>query len=193
MYNNIVKKEEIMLKVTKDNKNTINHLKGSNCYLSGPIEFCNEKLNWRINVINNLQKNFEINVFDPFSDPKQQWSDKIKECKNKKDDKTLSKIARSFVRKDLAMVDRCDFLIAYLPQNTVMAGTIHEIINSNNSKKPTLLVTNGSKFNISSWYYGFIDTNCIFNNWNELYNYLDKVNRGLCKKNDRWSFVYKII
>jgi hypothetical protein len=129
-------------------------------------------------------------MFDPFSDPKQQWLPVLKECRDKKDYDTMSKIAKVFVRKDLAMVDRADLLIAYLPYKVPTTGTHHEIINSNNAKKPTLLVTDDDISYIPLWYYGFIPTEFMFKSWTALYEYLESVNRGEQKHNDRWSFIY---
>jgi nucleoside 2-deoxyribosyltransferase len=79
----------------------------------------------------------------------------LKKAQSEKDTDTIAKIAKSFVRKDLCLVDRADFLIAYLPNKIPTTGTNHEIINSNNAKKPTLLVTDtGDITNIPLWYFG---------------------------------------
>ena len=68
----------------------------------------------------------------------------------------------------------------------------HEIINSNNAKKPTLLVSEHKKL-IPLWYYGFIPHRCMFTGWEALYEYLDGVDKGKEKDNDRWSYVYGLI
>jgi len=103
-------------------------------------------------------------------------------------------VSRCFVRKDLCMVDRADFVIAYLPQNVQTTGTVHEIINSNSAKKPTLLVTNAdSKSGIPLWYFGFIPEEFIFAGWDSLYDYLTEVDEGKHKKNRRWNLVHGLI
>jgi nucleoside 2-deoxyribosyltransferase len=175
------------LKISKSNP-----LHGTRCYLSGPIEFENQDgINWRDEPKRILTDRFGINVFDPHGDPKQQWVPELHRARIEKRYDDMAKIARKFVRKDLAMVDRADFLIAYLPHKVPTTGTHHEIINSNNAKKPTLLVTNSGDLGyIPVWYFGFIPTECMFPNWKSLYEYLDAVNRGIHWHNNRWDFIY---
>ncbi len=169
------------------------YLTDKKCYLSGPIQYANDEF-WRGEPIFNLKSQFNIDVFDPFADEKQQWTEKIINAKNNENVESLTKIAKSFVRKDLGMVDRSDFLIAYLPVGVQTVGTVHEIINSNNSKKPTMLVTNSKSIcDIPLWYFGFIDSKYMFAGWNNLYSYLKDVNEGKHQDDDRWHLVYGIV
>lgn len=171
----------------------MSYLMKSRCYLSGPIEADTSKTNWRIPVKDVLVKEFGIDLFDPFEDPKQQCLAQLKNAKDNEDYDVLCDIAKRFVRKDLCMVDRSDFLIANLPKGVLTTGSCHEIINSNNAKKPTLIVCeNGKKF-IPAWYFGFIPHECMFGSWDDLYDYLRKVNEGKYKEDDRWSYIYKLI
>ncbi len=170
-----------------------NFLNGTKCYLSGPIQYAVNDF-WREGVINNLQNKFGIDIFDPFADEKNKWTNEILEAKTISDTFTLEKIAKKFVRKDLGMVDKSDFLIAYLPTGVQTVGTVHEIINSNNNKKPTLLVTDKEEIShIPLWYFGFIKREYMFAGFENLYKYLEKVNDGACAEDDRWHLVYKII
>jgi hypothetical protein len=105
----------------------------------------------------------------------------------------MTKIAKAFVRKDLAMVDRADFTIAYLPSGVPTTGTHHEIINSNNAKKPTMLVCPQGKEFIPLWYYGFIPHEFMFGSWDGLWEYLCEVNKGKHVHNDRWAFTYGLV
>lgn len=168
-------------------------LANKRCYLSGPIEHGEQGRNWRIEPTKVLTERFKIDLFDPFSDPKQQWVPMLTKARQEKDYETMSTIARNFVRKDLCMVDRVDFLIAYLPWQVCTTGTHHEIINSINAKKATLLVCPDAKEKIPLWYFGFVPHQVMFGSWDELYNYLDEVNQGLHKDNNRWQFVYGLI
>lgn len=170
-----------------------NYLKGTRLYLSGPIEHDSPGHNWRTEPKRILVDQFGIRLFDPFDDPKQQWVPVLKEAKKNKDFATMANVAKTFVRKDLAMVDRADFVISYLPFGVPTTGTHHEIINSNNAKKPTLLVCPQGKENLPVWYFGFIPEEAMFGSWNELYNYLDDVDRGEHKTNNRWAFVYGLV
>lgn len=168
----------------------MNILKDKRAYLSGPIEF-GSNFNWRTEPTRVLTERFGINLFDPFADPKQQWVPTLAKAREQKDYVTMNKIAKIFVRKDLAMVDRADMLIAYLPHKVPTTGTHHEIINSNNAKKPTLLVTDCNDIGyIPLWYFGFIPPEFMFPNWNSLYSYLESVDEEKHRENNRWSFIY---
>lgn len=173
----------------------MNYLKDKRLYFSSPIECCEEKeKNWRQPIIEKLKNQYGLNVFDPYSDPKQQFTDDIKKAKENKDFQTVRKIARSFVKKDLNLVDRSDILLAYIPYRVPTTGVCHEIIVSSNSKKPTLLVTNMNDISyIPTWYFGFIPVEFMFSNWEALFNYLKEVNEGKHKDNDKWSYIYELI
>jgi nucleoside 2-deoxyribosyltransferase len=171
----------------------LNFLKNKLCYLSGPIQYAKNDF-WRAEPIHVLQNRFSVNVFDPFADEKQKWTDELLKAKNINDTETLTKIAKQFVRKDLGMVDRSDFLIAYLPHGVQTIGTVHEIINSNESKKPTLLVTDADTISsIPLWYFGFIKTKYMFAGWRALYKYLEDVNVGKHIDDDKWHIVCDVI
>ena len=168
-----------------------NPLADARLYLSGPIEYDDTTKNWRTEPSKVLIDRFGINLFDPFADPKQKFFPVLEQARKDRDYETMKKIAKSFVRKDLAMVDRADMTIAYLPYGVPTTGTHHEIINSNNAKKPTLLVSNMNDIAyIPLWYYGFIPTEFMFPNWEALYVYLESVNNGEHRENNRWSFIY---
>lgn len=169
----------------------MNYLHDKKVYLSGPIQYDTSETNWRVGPINSLKEKFQLDVFDPFADPKQQWTATLREAQNNGDVETIVKIAKKFVRKDLAVVDRSDFVIAYLPHKVPTVGTHHEVISSNTLKKPTLLVTDTNDITkIPVWYFGFIPVEFMFPNWDKLFNYLNEVNNGLHRSNNRWSYVY---
>ena len=173
------------------NKDAGNPFIVSRCYFCGAIEHGEIRDNWRVAPKQILTEQFGIAVFDPFDDPKQQWVPDINKARENKDHEKIVSIAKSFVRKDLALVDRSDFLVAYLPYKVPTTGTHHEIINSNNAKKPTLLVTNCNDIGyIPLWYFGFIPTEFMFPNWEALYEYLESVKNGEQRDNNRWSFTY---
>jgi len=167
----------------------MSYLQNKRVYLSGPIQFATSE-DWRTTPKQILQREFELDVFDPFFDPKQQWVSLLKQAQQQGDYDTVVSIARKFVRKDLSMVDRADLVIAYLPKLVPTTGTVHEIINSNNAKKPTLLVSNTGKMDIPVWYFGFIPSEFIFSSWDNLFDYLREVDLGQHRDNDRWSYIY---
>ncbi len=169
---------------------SIKYLKGKRVYVGGPIEHDNPNDNWRDSVRHKLRNVFELKVFDPAEDPKQYLREQIIHCKKNELWDELSHIMHEFVRADLGVVDRSDFVIQYLPYKVLTTGTHHEIINSNDRKKPTLIVCPQGKSCVPDWYFGFIDHNHMFGSWDSLYEYLEKVDRGHMRKNPRWWFCY---
>jgi nucleoside 2-deoxyribosyltransferase len=168
-----------------------NALNGSKVYLSGPIQY-DDGPNWRVPVIESLSK-FGIEVFDPFSDEKQMQTGVLKECIEKEDYDEVEKICTKFVKKDLAVIDRCDFLIAYNPNGIRTTGTPCEVHHAVQLKKPVLIVCPEGKASASLWYFGYIRHQYIYGSWEECYSYLDEVDRYKHKDNHRWWFVYKLV
>ncbi len=100
------------------------YLQSSKCYLSGAIDNDHTGVNWRPTVILELTTCFGIDVFDPFSDPKQNKGDAIKQAKDDRDKQRVQQLISGFVRKDLGVIDRSDFIISrigfqdvYLPED----------------------------------------------------------------------------
>lgn len=168
----------------------MNFLKYKRCYLSGPIEFENtSEPDWRPDVRSTLLTRYGVDLFDPYLDPKQQWKKDLDEARERQDLDMLESISSKFVRKDLGVVDRVDFLVAYLPRGIQTTGTVHEIIVASNRKIPTLLMCPEGAYHFPAWYYCFIPREMRFGNWSALYSYLDKVHRGDESLHKRWDFV----
>ena len=164
------------------------YLKGKRAYLGGAIEHGDPGHNWRTEPVRILQEEFGIDLFDPFADPKQQWVPALNKARDEDDEDTMERIAKNFVRKDMEMVDRSDFLVSYLPYKVPTTGTHHEIIDASKRRKPTLLVcTQGKKF-LPLWYRGFIKREFLFGSWDDLWGYLRKVDMGHVTES-RWDFV----
>lgn len=162
-------------------------------YISGAIEADNSNFNWRELVKKVLKEQFNLDVFDPFSDAKQNWGPTLKEAKDKEDWETVRDIARRFVRKDLSVVDCSDFVIARARHDIPTVGTWHEVINAWNAKKPVLLVNETGKKNIPAWLHGFVYHKYMFGSWVDLYSYLKEVDEGKHQYDFRWSYVYGLI
>jgi hypothetical protein len=169
------------------------YLAGRQCYLSGAIEHGTEGFNWRTEPIQILKERFQINVFDPFDDPKQQWAPKLHDARENCDFDTMEEVATDFVGKDLSMVDLSNMLIAYLPYKVATTGTTHEIIEAVHAKKPVLLVCPQGKQYNPYWYFGFIKHHYMFGSWEDLYAYLAEVDAGNMKHHKRWRLIYGMI
>lgn len=166
-------------------------LKDKLFYLSSPIEFGVD--NWRYEFKNNLINKFKINIYDPFLDPKQQWTKQILKARKEKNYDKISSIAKNFVLKDYLMVDKADGLIAYLPYRVPTIGVHYEISRSLNSNKPTFLICPEGKELLPVWYYGIINHKNMFGNFSDFYEYLDKINNGQIKNDDSLLAIYNKI
>ena len=168
------------------------YLEGKHLYLSGPIQNDDRAVDWRTEPIKVLTEVFGIDVFDPNSDPKQQWLPELRLAREARNFDVMADRAKLFVRKDLQVVQRTDILVAYLPPNIPTTGTHHEIINSWGYKNPTLLVSD-RKENVPMWYYGFIDHKYMFDGFPALYDYLHEVEAGKYIDDLRWATIYNLI
>lgn len=158
-------------------------------YLSSPIEYCKDA-SWRPWVKEVLANEFKLRVLDPNDDPKQKEAVKLPPLKEQGNYGEVRRIVKNFVRMDLSIVDRADIFIAYVPHKVPTTGCVHEIVNSNNAKKPTLLVEGQSKNRLASWYFGFIPDHFMFGKWEELFDFLRDVNAGKYEQDNRWWFLY---
>jgi nucleoside 2-deoxyribosyltransferase len=169
------------------------YLRNKRLYLSGAIEY-SKGTNWRIEPKKVLSESFGLDIFDPFDDPKQQFVPVLQQARATKDLKKIQAVSRDFVKKDLYLVGCSDILVANIAPNIPTTGTTDEIIFATRiCKKPTLLVCEEGVENIPFWFFGCVRLEFMFNSWKELYSYLQEVEDGKHKDNDRWSFVYGLI
>jgi len=169
-------------------------LYNTNCYLSSPIEFDNlGATNWRQDVCDCLKEKFGINVFDPSKDIKQDSVVKMDIALENEDYDTVENICKMFTKKDLAVIDRSDFLIAASIKGIPTTGVPCEIIHAINLKKPVMIVATKGKKTASKWYFGNLKHQYIFGNWDDLYKYLQEVNEYKHVNNHRWWYTYKMV
>ena len=77
-------------------------------------------------------------------------------------------------------------LIRWTVEAVVESGVFDKIVVSTDSKKPTLLVVEGGRKNLSHWFWGIIPSEpheedrsgWIFDSWDALFNYLDTINEA---------------
>lgn len=162
----------------------------SRAYLAGPIDLADNSVNWRPPIKDFLANELGIKIFDPFDDPKQRNVSDIYDHAKAGEFEAVRSIVKSFVRADLSVVNHSDFVIAHLPYKVPTTGTVHEIINANNAKKPTLLVCPQGKENLPKWFFGFVPLRFMFGSWDDLYSYLREVNEGGHADDDRWWFLH---
>jgi len=190
--------EEVVETVIKDGKSKKdNRLNGLRCYLAGPIDnVSDDGVVWRKKMTTWLKKKGVV-VFDPCNKPisyskyKEIDAEKVKMMELKKNSRyfELSQRMKEIVHVDLRMTDISDFLIVYLDPKVSMFGTIHELITSLHQRKPTLVVVEGGKKVASNWLFGIMDFNFIFDDFNELKEFLHLIDTGSIGANlTRWVF-----
>ena len=170
----------------------MNCLQNKTVYLGGPIQN-DTGPDWRPPVRDALKK-FGLNVIDPFIDEKQKMTGPLNQAILAKDYDRIAEISEGFVRKDLGLVDRCDFVISNLVYKVATYGTTEEIITAWRAKKPVILVCEAGKEKIPAWFYGYIHhQDFMYGSFNEAYQYLERVNQDKEQHQRRWSYVYGLI
>jgi len=88
---------------------------------------------------------------------------------------------------DLRMVDITDFLIVNLDMSIYTTGTHEEITTANRSKKPVIIRCQQGKNSVPDWLFGMLPHETFFQEWEQVYEYLDLIDRE--GRNDgRWYF-----
>ena len=176
----------------------LNRLSGLRAYLAGPIDHAaDDGVAWRNKLGRWLQKR-GIVVIDPCRKPLTYHAFKEigEEKRRMMDLKTqgryfeLSKWMRGIVHVDLRMVDVSDIVIVYLDIKSQPFGTVHELINAINQRKPTLVVVEGGKSQAPNWLFGIMRHEFIFSDFDELRAFLTLIDTGTIQPDyTRWVFL----
>jgi hypothetical protein len=161
----------------------MNRLKGLACYLSGPIDFAeNMGADWR-NAITPKLEEMNVKVFDPLKHIFY-GTDKLEANKRPKMDLLLEEERFDELREemkdinhwDLRAIDLSSFIIVNYDVKTFMCGTHEEIFVANKQDKPVLMMIGDNRKNLPKWIYGRFPYDHMFESWEELIEYLDKIN-----------------
>ena len=187
--------EEMMSEIKRGKK--MNKLKGLRCYLAGPIDHADDDgKGWRTKTQKWLEKK-KVFVFNPCDKPisyqqyKEIDEEKTKMMALKQSGRffELTQRMKEIVHVDLRMVDVSDMVIVYIDPKTPMFGTIHELINSLQQRKPTLVVVEGGKEKAPNWLFGLMDFNFMFGSFDELYTFLTHIDENFIEADlSRWVF-----
>lgn len=135
-------------------------LKPKKVFLSGPIQGMEKKQFYR-KRLGNMLKSLGFEVLDPWEREKVFYSYRGKEWWRKVP-------IKGFVKRDLEDIDRCDFLVAYMPK--ISAGTCMELFYAKSKGKPTYVVCKLK--NPSPWIVTY--STKIFRTFKELKKFLEK-------------------
>ena len=175
---------------------TMNRLKGSLVYLSGPMDRVKDGgAEWRESITPILQER-GIGVLNPcnkpirFAEENEETREQINKWKlEEKFDKVRDKM-KPTCAVDLRMVDIAHFLIVYTDIDTHAAGTYHEVSLAVMQKKPVLIMCKQKKMTIPSWWFGVIPHETMFSTWEEVKEYIRHVDEDLVVEHyNRWRFL----
>ncbi len=166
-------------------------------YLVGPMQYSDGR-GWRDSITEQLSK-LGIVCYDPYKKP---FVVDVEESDNAAEDirKLIAageydkvaarmKLIRTY---DLALVDKSDFIIAYIDPTVITVGSWEELFWANRMKRPIFLVIEGGKSKAPWWIFGTIPHKYIYSNIDEVVDVLTKINSGEKEMDsDRWRILRK--
>lgn len=189
-----------MVVLKKKVKYKLNRLKDLCCYLSGSIDFMNDKgRQWR-NTITPFLENKNVRVFNPLKHSFYGTQD-LDSIKRPRMEKLLQEGRFEELRNemkdlnhwDLRAVDLSSFLIVNYDINIFTCGTHEEIFTANKQMKPVLLMIGDNRRKMPKWMYGRFPPDHMFESWDILKTYLENIDSNPNYKftesdNKRWLF-----
>lgn len=178
----------------------LNHnLKGMRTYLIGAMDrVIDGGIGWR-SALTPFLKSIDINVLNPCNKPvvtvakeDDGTRERIEYYKKTQQYERIRQEFGSIRNADLRCVDVSDFVIAYINLDVHMCGSYEEIVTANRQKKPVLIWCEQGKQNIPNWLFLMLPHNHMFNNMEELVNYIGYVDTTTSiEELDRWFFFDK--
>lgn len=164
-------------------------------YLVGQMQYA-DGTEWRNQVKSRLEPRGII-CFDPYQKPfvhdveeGNEIRDELLQKLEEADYDTVSKRMRKVRMYDLNLVDRSDFIIAYLNLAVPTCGTWEEIFNANRMKKPIFLIMEGGKKKTPLWMFGTIPHKYIYASVDEALNIIEKIDEGTMEiDSNRWRLL----
>ncbi len=138
-----------------------------NVYLSSPYEHSRAKTSWKLlaaSTMYNLDN--RIKTIDPCPDACDE-TPLIDEMKANEDWLGMYSFCANIVEGDLAMLNRCEGMIAYLPHDAKTFGTTHEIVYALDNRIPVVLVMPEGIDKVSHWLWGILGPNRLFDDLEE--------------------------
>jgi len=158
----------------------MNRLKGLCGYLSGPIDFTEDKgCAWR-NSITPFLESRNVTVFNPLKhvfygthDLETVKRPRMQQIMDDGDFESLRGEIKELQKWDLRSVDLSSFLVVNYDIKTFTCGTHDEIFMANRQQKPVLLkIGKGNRRKLPKWIYGRFPPEHIFETWGDLKEYL---------------------
>lgn len=175
----------------------MNLLYRTKTYLAGPMQYKNGE-GWR-NFITTILEKMSVTVFNPYHKP---FLKDIRE-----DDETRAHLhelmeserydemqerMKEIRAYDLNLVDRSDFIVAYIDPSIPTFGTAEELVTAVRMKKPTFIAIEGGKKKCPYWLLGMFPHKYFYDTVGEISDMVVKIDSG--KKeidSDRWRLLRK--
>jgi len=173
----------------------LDRLDGLTTYLVGPIDDVKDDgVGWRQEITPHL-KEMGVTVFDPTDKPSDLGrevgpeKDRLMKLKEAGDWASLREAMKPIVHIDLRMTQKSDFIVAYLPKNAKVCGTIHEIVLAVQSKIPVLILCPGGRKTVSNWLFGIVHYNYMHESMTSLIEHLNNIHSGVATVDkSHWQF-----
>ncbi len=174
----------------------MNELEGLKIFLSGGIDRVpDDGIQWREEI---KQKCETIKLPFIFLDPTDKPDGlgcevglekyKIKNHLNNGNWEEASEWSRNVRHIDLRMIDKTDLYIVYIDLDSHLCGTYNELFEAENQQKPLFAIMKSpyTKKDFPGWLVSIFREEEVFNSVDECVDYLNKINNGQIKIDNRW-------
>ncbi len=163
-----------------------NLLRGTKCYLAGNLEYENweSSISWRESIKKDLALMDIIalspldKVFKNFEQEQLGLHTKLHKLLEQGDLRAVHNQMKSIRRRDLAMVDFCNFIICVFNAGKPTVGTVEELAIGLRANKKIFVVIPQGLSKIPLWLIGMLKPECFYNSLNEVLNHLKKIDSG---------------
>lgn len=172
-------------------------LEKTKTYLCGPMQYKNGET-WR-NIVERKLDTMGITVFNPYKKPfikDLEEGDYIRErllslMECGEYDK-VEKIMREIRYYDLNLVDRSDFIIAYIDPTVPTFGAMEELSLAVSEKKPIFLIIDGNISRCPLWVMGMISHKYMYSSIDDMLDMIVKIDNGeKVIDSNRWRLLRK--
>jgi len=162
----------------------MNKLKNTKTVVIGPMESDNERGKQLRQEIKKELSKMNIVVWDHYNRPYEGLIEESSEThdllKQYRENEQYEKIAdyKDIRRQDLALIDRCDFVLCVFEKKTFTIGTIEELSWANRCQKPIFFVWGEGKKECPFWIFWMLQHNYIYSSVVDAIEVIRKIDSG---------------
>lgn len=162
-----------------------NKLANTRCVVIGPMEGDRASGASVRDTVSECLTEFNIHVLDHYKSPVESSLDegddelheKLLNYKQKEDWEAIYNM-RQIRSNDLALIDKCDFIICHLDMNSMGCGTYEELFTANRAKKPIFVYCNQGLKKIPLWLRWTLKPHCFYETLDDVLDCITKLNSG---------------